>query len=106
MDSDAVSGKVKLLVKLSQPSCSHEKKGFKRLKTSFRKHDILLNTTQRQDVVLKTILRLIRRFMIAKFNKVTSYIKAKRGREPSFYLEQLRVFVEYLAASPKLAPVR
>ena len=59
----------------------------------------MLQTTQRQDVVLKTILRLIRRFYVQKFNKVTNYIKSKKGKAPSYYREQLHQFVIHLSKS-------
>lgn len=59
----------------------------KRGKTSFKEFDIKLETLQRPDVVLKTILRSIRRYYIVKFNKTTNYIKCKRGKGPEFFRE-------------------
>lgn len=63
-------------------------------KTSFKEFDIRLETEQRPDVVLKTILRSIRRHYIALFNKKTNYIKCKRGKGPEYFIEQLKAFVD------------
>jgi hypothetical protein len=73
----------------------------KRGKTSFKEFDIKLETVQRPDVVLKTILRQIRRYYILKFNKTTNYIKCKRGKGPEFFRDQLRLFVNTVALSDK-----
>lgn len=69
----------------------------KRTKTSFTKHKILIATDQRQDVVLKAILRQIRRYFITKFSKYTNYIKAKRNKDSSFYIAQIEVLLAILA---------
>jgi len=69
----------------------------RRIKTSFRSHDILLDTTQRNDVVLKTILRLMKRFFLLQFNTVTSYSKLRREKEPSFYYEKIQEYVAFLS---------
>ncbi len=71
----------------------------KRTKKSFRKLQIPQEFTQRQDVVLKTILRMLRRYFVTKFNEMSGYIKAKRGRDGAFYLEKVRDFVSWLASS-------
>jgi hypothetical protein len=42
--------------------------------------------TYRGDVVLKTILRLMRKTYLDDFNKVTHFIKSKRYRPSEFYL--------------------
>lgn len=68
----------------------------KRTKTSFSKHQILIETNQRQDVVLKTILRQIRRYFIMKFSKSTNYIKTKRNKDSIFYRTQIQVLVAIL----------
>lgn len=52
--------------------------GAKRMNRSFRRHDITLETTQRHDVVLKTLVRAIRRYYLEQFNKVTEYEKRAR----------------------------
>ena len=57
------------------------------------KEEIQLETNQRADVVLKGILRQIRHFFIAKFNKLTNYIKSKRGKGPEYFVMCLRAYV-------------
>lgn len=70
----------------------------KRTKKSFRKLKIPQEFNQRQDVVLKTILRMVRRYFVNRFNEHSGYIKAKRGRDGAFYLEKVRDFVLWLAS--------
>lgn len=57
------------------------------------KEEIHLETKQRPDVVLKSILRSIRRFYIGKFNLLTNYIKSKRGKGPEFLVQCLTAYV-------------
>lgn len=51
----------------------------------FKDFEIRLETKQRADVVLKTILRQIRRHYIKLFNESTNYIKSKRGKGSDFF---------------------
>ena len=67
----------------------------------FKDFEIHLETKQRADVVLKTILRQIRRHYINLFNQSTNYIKSKRGKGPDFFREQLKLFVGLLAKKDK-----
>jgi len=67
----------------------------------FRLDTIRLDTTQRPDVVLKTILRSIRRYFITIFNNTTNYNKCKRGKGPGYFWEQLYKFTTHLFTKPE-----
>ena len=54
----------------------------RRSKKIIKSKEVLLETTQRVDIVMKTILRSIRRYYINLFNSITHYNKIKRGKEP------------------------
>lgn len=47
---------------------------------------------------------MLRRYYVTKFNEISGYIKAKRGRDGAFYLEKVRDFVNWLASikSPQI----
>ena len=67
----------------------------------FKKLDLKLDTKQRSDVVLKTVLRQIRRHYLRLFNDTTNYIQKKRGKGPEFYKENLKTFVDYMIKKEK-----
>jgi hypothetical protein len=47
---------------------------------------------------------MLRRYYVTKFNEISGYIKAKRGRDGAFYLEKVRDFVNWLSSikSPQI----
>ena len=61
--------------------------------------EVRIDTKQRSDVVLKTVLRQIRRHYLHLFNTTTNYISKKRGKSPDFYREHLKSFVEIITAN-------
>jgi hypothetical protein len=63
--------------------------------------DVKLETNQRSDVVLKTVLRQFRRYYLHQFNAVTNYISKKRGKGPDFYREHLKAYVETIIKKDK-----
>jgi len=67
----------------------------------FKTLDVRLETNQRSDVVLKTVLRQFRRYYLHQFNATTSYISKKRGKGPDFYREHLKAFVEIIIKKDK-----
>ena len=60
-----------------------------------------LETNQRSDVVLKTVLRQFRRYYLHQFNATTNYISKKRGKGADFYREHLNAFVETIIKKDK-----
>ena len=68
----------------------YDKEAYKKSgKKEMKENEFRLETRQRPDVVLKTILRSIRRYFITIFNNTTNYNKCKRGKGPDYYWEQL-----------------
>ena len=54
--------------------------------------------SQRQDVVIKTALRMVRRYFVNKFNEISGYMRLKKGKDGAFYLEKVREFVGWLSS--------
>jgi hypothetical protein len=50
----------------------------------------------RKDVVYKTILRKIRKEYLNEFNTRTKYILTKRSRKPTYLLEKLEEYADFL----------
>lgn len=77
---------------------SQEKVKKRRVKRTFKDQMALelsyFQSSQRQDVVIKGILRQIRRYYVWKFNSHTNYIHRKRGKKSDFYPEQISIFVD------------
>lgn len=49
----------------------------------------------RYEVIYKNILRDLRKFYTADFNKMTDYIRKKRKLEPEYYLDCLRLYISH-----------
>jgi hypothetical protein len=56
----------------------------------------IMLTTLRADVVLKTILRLLRKTLLNEFNHRTNYIKRKRHNDRGYILDCLREFTDQI----------
>lgn len=75
---------------------SQQRPKIKRRRNPFKNFEVKLETEQRSDVVLKTILRQIRRHYLLPFNESTKYISVKRSKDPEFYRQCLKNFISEL----------
>ena len=53
----------------------------------------LRNNTLRYEVIYKNLLRDLRKFYVADFNKASDFIRRKRRLQPTFYIESLKKYV-------------